>query len=221
MGLAEGVNHLLRSKTKLRQDCGTPRPGNWDGTTGMIITSLTQHALTQHAARALEILGAYWASLVRQGDLPLWSEVDPGQIQDALDHAFLAERFGHCHARIRVAGGAVEEMAGKPCKGLPLSLLIRANDRAVFNEAVSACCIAGHPVEIALTSGPDAAHPEVSARLVLYPLRDSTGRVAQFLGGLAPVGNAIYRPGPFGVVEVMTDCTPSHRSRLRLVVDNT
>jgi hypothetical protein len=187
----------------------------------MIITSLTQHALTQHAARALGILGAYWASLVRQGDLPLWSEVDPGQMQDALDHAFLAERFGQCHTRIRVAGGAVDDMAGKPCKGLPLSLLIRANDRAVFNEAVSACCIAGHPVEIALTSGEDVAKSEISARLVVYPLRDSTGRVAQFLGGLAPVGDVIARPGPFGVVEVMAHRTQTRRSLLRLIVDNT
>lgn len=187
----------------------------------MIITSLTHHALTQHAARALGILGAYWASLVRQGDLPLWSEVDPGQIQDALDHAFLAERFGHCHARIRVAGGAVEEMAGKPCKGLPLSLLIRANDRAVFNEAMTACCIGGHPVEIALTSEEDVAKSEISARLVLYPLRDTTGRVTQFLGGLAPVGDAIARPGPFGVVEVMAHRTQTRRSLLRLIVDNT
>ncbi|WP_416882062.1 PAS domain-containing protein [Marivita sp.] len=187
----------------------------------MIITSLTHHALTQHAARALGILGAYWASLVRQGDLPLWSEVDPGQIQDALDHAFLAERFGHCHARIRVAGGAVEDMADKPCKGLPLSLLIRANDRAVFNEAVTACCIGGHPVEIALTSEEDLATRKVSARLVLYPLVDTTGRITQFLGGLAPVGDAIARPGPFGVVEVMAHRTATRRTHLRLVVDNT
>ncbi|MBO6883936.1 MAG: PAS domain-containing protein [Marivita sp.] len=187
----------------------------------MNITSLTQHALTQHAARALGILGAYWASLVSQGDLPLWSDIDPGQIQDALDHAFLAERFGHCHARIRVAGGAVEEMAGKPCKGLPLSLLIRANDRAVFNEAVIACCIGGYPIEIALTSEEDVATSKVSARLVLYPLRDTTGRVTQFLGGLAPVGDAIARLGSFGVVEVMAHRTQTRRSLLRLIVDNT
>lgn len=187
----------------------------------MIITSLTQHALTRHAARALGILGAYWTSLVRQGGLPLWSDIDPGQIQDALDHAFLAERFGHCHVRIRVAGGAVEDIAGKPCRGLPLSLLIRANDRVIFNEAVTDCCIAGHPVEFALTSEEDVAKSEVSARLVLFPLRDTSGRVTQFLGGLAPVGDAMSRPGPFCVVEVREHPTPTRRSLLRLVVDNT
>ncbi|MFA8384141.1 MAG: PAS domain-containing protein [Pelagibaca sp.] len=187
----------------------------------MIITSLTQHVLNRHAARALGLLDAYWRGLAAQGDVPLWSQVDPADIQDALDHAFLAERFGQCHARIRVAGGAVEGLAGQSCPGLPLSLLIRASDRAAFIDAVSNCCTTSYPLEIALTSCPDAANGDVSARMVLYPLRDTTGRVTQFLGGLAPVGDAIETPGQFGMAKVSARPAPARRSQLRLVVDNT
>lgn len=186
----------------------------------MIIRSLTQHTLNRHAARALGLLGAYWASLATQGELPLWSDVDPSQIQDALDHAFLAERFGQCHARIRVAGGGVEDMAGKPCSGLPISLLICASDRAAFTNAVSTCCTSCDPLEMALTSSPDVANGDVSARMVLYPLRDTTGRVSQFLGGLAPVGDAIAKSGQFGVATVIFHPAPTRRPHLRLVVDN-
>ena len=186
----------------------------------MIITSLTQHTLNRHGTRALELLTEYWTKLASSGDIPLWSEVDPGQIQDALDHAFLAERFGHCHARIRVAGGGVEDMAGQRCPGLPLSLLIQAADRAVFNDAMTSCC-SGRVVDIALTCSPDAANREVTARMVLFPLRDTGGIVRQFLGGLAPVGDATVQVGGFGVTKLSVHPATARWSKPRLVVDNT
>jgi hypothetical protein len=187
----------------------------------MIIMSMTHHALTRHGARALEILDTYWSGLAVQGDLPLWSDVDPGQFQDALDHAFLAESFGRSHARIRVAGGSVSDMAGTPCSGLALSLLIRPEDRTEFNEAVRLCHTGG-AVDIDLTTGGEAANRDVSAQMVLYPLRDTTGRVTQLLGGVAAIGDApAPATRPFGVGKVRARPALACRSRLRLVVDNT
>lgn len=186
----------------------------------MIIMSMTHHALTRHGARALDILDAYWTGLAVQGDLPLWSDVDPGQFQDALDHAFLAKRFGRSHARIRVAGGAVEDLSGQRCSGLPLSLLIRNADRAAFNDALTTCCDTRRAVEVALTSRTDAANQTVAARLMLYPLKDIGGRVTQFLGGLALTGEAIEQPGQFGVATITFRPAQTRRPYLRLVVDN-
>ncbi len=182
----------------------------------MIITSLTQQTLNRHAARALDILDRYWKDLSRDSDIPLWSMVDPGAFQDALDHAFLAERYGRCHARIRVAGGAVADMCGTDCDGLPLSLWIRQDYRAAFNDALQRCCEHRHAVALELVADID-----ICARMVLYPLRDTTGRVTQILGGLAPVSDASQKAGPFGLARITTHATPATKATLRLVVDNT
>ena len=186
----------------------------------MIITTLTQHVLNRHAARALAILDAYWRGLAAQGDVPLWSRVDPGDIQDALDHAFLAKRYGQCHARMRVAGGSVSEMTVEDCAGLPLSLMFGPADRPAFNEVLRTACDSRSPVELDLS----VAKRDVVARMVLYPLRTESGRITQLLGGLAPIGEPVAAPCRFGLVasRVATPpvMAPARRSHLRLVVNN-
>ena len=112
-------------------------------------------------------------------------------------------------------------MAGTPCSGLALSLLIRPEDRTEFNEAVRLCHTGG-AVDIDLTTGGEAANRDVSAQMVLYPLRDTTGRVTQLLGGVAAIGDApAPATRPFGVGKVRARPALACRSRLRLVVDNT
>ncbi len=186
----------------------------------MIITSLTQHVLNRHAARALGILDACWRGLAAQGDVPLWSRVDPADIQDALDHAFLAERYGHSHARIRVAGGSVAEMTGGDCAGLPLSLMFRPEDRPAFNEALRTACDSRCPIELDLSM----VKQDVAARMVLYPLRAESGRITQLLGGLAPIGETVAARCRFGLVAIRATTppvmAPARRSHLRLVVNN-
>jgi hypothetical protein len=57
--------------------------------------------------------------------------------------------------------------------------------------------------------------------MVLYPLRDTTGRVTQILGGLAPVSDASQKAGQFGLARITTHATPATKATLRLAVDNT
>lgn len=186
----------------------------------MIITSLTQHVPNRHAAQALGILEAYWRGLAAQGDVPLWSRIDPADIQDALDHAFLAERYGQSHARIRVAGGSVAGMTDGDCAGLPLSLLFRPEDRPAFTDALRTSCDCRSPVELDLS----VATGDVVARMMLYPLRDETGRITQLLGGLAPIGEPIAAPCLFALVASRSTTrpviAPARGSHLRLVVNN-
>jgi hypothetical protein len=182
----------------------------------MIINSMTHKALTRHGARALDLLDTYWTGLATRGQLPLWTDLDPSRFQDALDHAFLAECHGTSHARFRVAGSAVADLVGQPCPGLPLSLMIRSKDRPAFNAAI-ATCRTGRAMDLTLNAAAGAA----SARMVLYPLVDTTGVVTQMLGGLAGVTESGPHHGPFSIATAQACPTPARRSCLRLVVDNT
>lgn len=186
----------------------------------MIVVSPTQHLLTRHAAQALDLLAAYWTSLAMQDrDIPVWSRIDPCDIQDALDHAFLAERHGMCHTRLRVAGQGVSDITGSACQGLPISLWFRSGDRVDLNRALAECIQTRRPIALELSTG---AGSVLAARMVLYPLRDTSGRVAQFLGGLAPVTeDATPVRGPFGLIGMETRVLATLRPALRLVVNNT
>ena len=186
----------------------------------MFITSITRHVLQRHAMRALDILDSYWAGLAAQGELPLWSSIDPGRIQDALDHAFLAEMHGRSHARLRVAGTAVNEMAGRPCAGLPLGCLVDRDNQLRLQEALLLLVRTRRPVEVRTGAGPCDHLGRAEARLVLYPLRDTAGRVTQLLGAVAPVMAETSGAGPFRISEILRHPAPIPRARLTLVVNN-
>ncbi len=182
----------------------------------MITQSLAQQAARHHATRALDLLDTYWRRLAAHGGLPQWSAVDPGAIQDALDHAFLAERYGHCHARIRTAGGAIAEAAGTDCAGFALSLLVCPEGRSAFNDALSACCENRDPVALDITT----VHGS-RAKIVLYPLIDRSGRVTQLLGGLALRNDGQTVPSGVTSGSLERPRAPNRRPELRLVIDNT
>ena len=188
----------------------------------MHILSMTQHMLQQHGTRALGILDSYWRDLARDGQLPLWSDVDPGQIQDALEYAFMADCVGRCHARLRVAGGAVSGVLGQDFHGLPLSMIVMPNERDRFGAALRRCFEDRIALELCLT----AQKTGTRARMVLYPLADTTGTVTRILGGLVCTGDT----GPCPCRFDLTDIRDLHRPYsqpptagnpyLRLVVNN-
>jgi hypothetical protein len=150
--------------------------------------SSIDETLHVHGDRALRTLAAYWHGLAAQDALPHWSAVDPAAIEDALEYAFLAERLGQSHARLRVAGGSVVQLFGQAATGRPLSGLLSPTARPAFDAAVRRCFVAGTPLALALGSSRRA----VTGRMALYPLRGDRGRVTQLLGGLVVSGT----PGP-------------------------
>lgn len=190
--------------------------------------SLTQEALNTHGARALRILTEYWQALPGGHGLPHWNSVDPGAIQDALEYAFLADRLGQRHARFRVAGGAVSGLIGRDLAGLLLSVLVHPGSRAGFDAALADSFAHRSGLDLTLgTSGPDH-RPQVTARMVLFPLRDDAGRVTRVLGGLAAGGATGPAPCRFVLKDAPRDITrravPAPimpgSGRLRLVVNN-
>lgn len=160
--------------------------------------SLIDETLRVHGDRALRRLAAYWHGLAAQDALPHWSAVDPAAIQDALEYAFLAERLGQSHARLRVAGGSVAQLFGQEATGRPLSGLLSPKARPVFDAAMRRCFILGTPLALAVGSSRRA----VTGRMALYPLRGDRGRVTQLLGGLVVSGDPGPAPVRFDFIDV-------------------
>lgn len=190
--------------------------------------SMTQETLRHHAARALRILETYWHGLAVGGGVPHWSAIDPGAIQDALEYAFLADRLGRAHARLRVAGGSVTGLFGGELTGMPLSTLLNPTSRKEFDAALAGCFKRRSGLDLMLCTSGKGGRPLVAARMVLYPLRDDQGRVTQILGGLAPTDDTGPAPCRFdltGICEIETTARRAFRplpakGHLRLVVSN-
>ncbi|WP_439122972.1 PAS domain-containing protein [Marivita sp.] len=193
----------------------------------MHITSLTQEALKHHGARALGILGTYWTGLATQGDAPLWSDIDPAHIQDALEYAFMADRVGRTHARLRIAGGTISAELGQDCHGLPLSMLLMPGARHEFGAALATCFDTRTALDLTLSKRRNSTNPPIPARMVLYPLRNDSDAVTRLLGGLAAFGDTGSSPCQFDLTDIRgTPLTrkghrPTYKDHLRLVVNNT
>ncbi|MCR9107942.1 PAS domain-containing protein [Marivita sp. XM-24bin2] len=187
----------------------------------MIITSLLQETLNRHGARALELLQTYWFELTSHGDIPLWSDVDPRAIQDALEHAFLAERFGCRDARLRIAGGGVQRILGQHVLGGPFSLALDPGSRPRLYSALETCGHHRAPCEIDLRSAESGAPHTAKARLMIYPLRDTDGHVSHFLGAVAEAEESRARGTQYRIADVHHAAGQVKAPTLRLVVDNT
>ena len=158
--------------------------------------SLIDEALRLHGDRALQVLDAYWRGLSAHGGVPHWSDVDPAAIQDALEYAFLADRLGQSHARLRVAGGAVAQLLGGTATGRPLSVFLSPDARPGFDAALGRCFAVGMPLALSLS----ASRHGVTGRMALYPLSGERGRVSQLLGGLVVSGKPWSVPVRFDQV---------------------
>lgn len=190
---------------------------------------LIQESLKQHGHRALRLIDGYWHSHASSGTLPRRADIDPGAIQDALEFAFIADRVGACHARMRVAGGAIGGVFGGDAAGLPLSAFLNHGSRATFDAALARCFDQQHVLEIAMTPKPGGAKTNGSATLRLYPLGDGHGTVRHLLGAFAASGPMTRAPLRFdimGLQEIRWTARSDHRRpaparHLRLVIDNT
>jgi hypothetical protein len=160
--------------------------------------SLIDETLRLHGDRALRTLVAYWHGLAAQGNPPHWSEVDPAAIQDALEYAFLADRLGHSHARLRVAGGSVVQLFGQEATGRPLSGLLSPEARPAFDAVMRRCFAVGRPLALRL----GASRRDVTGCMVLFPLRGDRGGVTQLLGALVMSGTPGPAPVRFDFVEI-------------------
>ena len=175
-------------------------------------TSLQYSVLTQHQTEAVQIVDRYWHQLAAHGVLPKRADIDPGNIQDALEYALLAEQLSGGHAKLRVAGGSISSVLGMEVAGMPLAVLVSPEDRADFTSHVA--CVFAEPVKLALTLTAPAAYgqPELQATLRLYPLLDHSGRARQMIGTFVTTGTIGRTPRRFAIEGVET--TPVAQSSI-------
>jgi len=150
----------------------------------------------------LDDLETYWEHLRGDRLLPDRSDINPRDIQDSLEYAFIAERIAPGIARLRLAGMHMNELLGMEVRGMPLTAFFDPSHRRLLGDALDAVFEGPEVVTLTLASAREVGKPELDAKLLLMPLRSDFGDVTRVLGALqshGPVGRA---PRRFTVTQV-------------------
>lgn len=133
----------------------------------------------------LTALLAYWEQLRSGRPAPLRSEIDPREIGDLLEHAFVLERSEQGDMRFRLAGMELCAMLGMELRGMPASSIVALADRGAFDTAARGVL---NTPEIATLDLVDEAPGTGQAQIMMLPLLDDFGRMTKLLGCLVRTG---------------------------------
>lgn len=136
----------------------------------------------------LQEVRAYWDGLRAEGSLPDRASIDPRGLEHALEHVFLVERIAPGLARFRIAGMHLTVLMGMEVRGMPLSSFIAPAAREAFALALVDLFERPARVEIDLYAKAGLGRPEMTGRLMLWPLRSDLGDVSRALGCLVTQG---------------------------------
>lgn len=139
-------------------------------------------------AADLPALHSYWAGLCEGATVPRRSDIDPRRIGGLLSNAFIAERIAPGVTRLRVAGLHLNALMGMEVRGMPLSSFIAPAAREAFALALADLFERPARLEIDLYAKAGLGRPEMTGRLMLWPLRSDLGDVSRALGCLVTQG---------------------------------
>lgn len=139
-------------------------------------------------AADLQALHGYWAGLCEGSEVPRRADIDPRRIGGLLSNAFIAERIAPGVTRLRVAGLHLNALMGMEVRGMPLSSFIAPSAREAFALALVDLFERPARVEIDLHARAGLGRPEMTGRLMLWPLRSDLGDVSRALGCLVTQG---------------------------------
>lgn len=151
------------------------------------ISRLQGNTDTPDAAH-LQALHDYWAGLCEGARVPRRSEIDPRRIGGLLSNAFIAERIAPGVTRLRVAGLHLNTLMGMEVRGMPLSSFIAPPSRERFALALVDLFERPARLEFDLNSKAGLGRPEMTGRLMLWPLRSDLGDISRALGCLVTQG---------------------------------
>lgn len=138
----------------------------------------------------------YWERL-RDGRIaPQRSEIDPRQIENALEHAFILERAQPNHVRFRIAGMQLCDLMGMEVRGMPANALIAPESRDAFDQIIHQVFDGPEIVELHL----EAARPglkSLAAQMLLLPMKSDQGEMSRILGCLVADGQTGTPPHRF------------------------
>jgi len=142
---------------------------------------------------ALAQIRGYWEGLRSETELPSRAMIDPRGIEQALEHAFIAERVSPGVARLRLAGMHLNDLLGMEVRGMPLTALFAPEAREAISAAIERTFAEKIPTELCLEGESGLGRPDMTAVMLLLPLRNEFGQIDRILGGLAAEGE-IGRP---------------------------
>ncbi|SET20530.1 PAS domain-containing protein [Paracoccus homiensis] len=143
----------------------------------------------------------YWQSLRQGRSVPARSDVAPQGIRRILDYSFILERIAPGAARFRLAGQHLIDLMGMEVRGMPMCSVISAPSRGRFSDVLETVFKAPQIAEFWLYAPADYARPELSARLLLLPLKSDLGDVNRALGCLVTRGDLGAAPRRFDITD--------------------
>lgn len=151
-------------------------------------------------ARVLAEMRAYWTSLRQGRAIPARGDVTPLGLRSTLDFAFILERIGPGAARFRLAGRHMIDLLGMEARGMPLCAVMNPGFRGRLSDILETVFQGPQIVEADLVSPASYGRPELTARLLLLPLRSDLGDVTRALGCLASAGEVGAAPRRFDLI---------------------
>ena len=123
----------------------------------------------------------YWERLRDGRSAPLRSEIDPRQIENALEHAFILERTQNDQVRFRIAGMRLSDLMGMEVRGMPADSMIAPEGRETFDEILQKVFDGPEIVELHL----EPARPGIAClggQMLLLPMKSDRGEISRILG---------------------------------------
>lgn len=177
----------------------TDRQYSASGDTGQLIRMVDFDP--NQPGRILIELREYWQGLRQGRAIPARSEVEPRGIRRALDYAFILERVAPGAARFRLAGRHLIDLMGMEVRGMPICSFLNPPSRGRLSDVLETVFKAPQIAELRLEAAAEYARPELSARMLLLPLRSDLGDVTRALGCLIAEGNIGSAPRRFDLGE--------------------
>lgn len=167
--------------------------------TSNVIDLTARRALS--GPRELRQVEAYWEGLRNGRLVPDRAELDPRGMTEALRNSLLLEKIAPGLARIRIAGRHPAELMGIDVEGMPLSALFVPDARPSLVETLSAVFEEPALARLTLVSAGALGRHELTARMLLLPLRDDMGDITRALGCLVAEGPIGRTPRRFTIAD--------------------
>ena len=132
---------------------------------------------------------AYWSALRTGAEVPFRSQIDPRGLENILSQTFILERIAPGIARFRLAGQALNEMAGMEVRGMPLSAFFTPAARSQLSAALEHMFDAPAIAELTLNTEATRLRGVKEARMILLPLRSDLAEISRALGVFVSDGN--------------------------------
>ncbi len=152
----------------------------------------------QHSALFQQVQ-SYWLGMCQGTEPPIRSQIDPRNIEDALEYAFVGERIAQGLVRIRIAGMHLSDLLGMETRGMPMTGFFTPHARRMLSEHLEECFSTPAVVEMRLSAERSIGKPALDARILLLPLRDDLGDVTRVLGVFKAEGHIGRAPRRFNI----------------------